>query len=282
MIVGGVAYLAAAPLIGDIAGHALSRSALASGTVVAVGAALGPDFDTRQSTMAHSLGPVSLTLATVVGKLSGGHRNGTHSFLFCAIAFALTTLALAQAQIVKLPYGHTISAGLIVGLIVAFCSLALAFSHLLRLHGPRLMVLVLSLLLIAVLLKPGTEWMPGAVLVGTLSHLLADGVTPEGIPPFWPFWRRRFHVSLIGHTGDGREKLIVALVIVGGLLLGSHEFRHAPTARAAPIIRPVPTRPRPHTFCRRPHEHCQSGCAARPRLAGCKPQPAGQPAPRRG
>ena len=56
------------------------------------------------------------------------------------------------------------------------------------------------------------------------SHLLGDGITPEGVMLAWPFSQRRFSLALIRRTGDRREQLLilataaVTAAIAGGLL----------------------------------------------------------------
>ncbi len=235
MIVGGVSYLCVTQGAEMLGAHP-SRQALACGTIVAVGSALAPDADTPNSTLGHALGPLSQAATKLIGRVFGGHRHGTHSFVWCAVAGAITALALAQTHLAKLPYGRTITIGSLVALAIGFGALTLAFSSLGRIHGGKLVVLTLVALAGAVILKPGTAWMPGAVLVGNLSHLLADFVTPEGIEPFWFFSHRRYAVGLVGHTGDAREHVIVAFVAALGLIAGYYSFR----AHPHPHPRPAP------------------------------------------
>jgi inner membrane protein len=56
-----------------------------------------------------------------------------------------------------------------------------------------------------------------AVLAGSLSHVLADGLTVAGVPLWWPFRRRRavFLGALAFRTRSWPEALIVAGVVVG-------------------------------------------------------------------
>ena len=56
-----------------------------------------------------------------------------------------------------------------------------------------------------------------AVLAGSLSHVLADGLTVAGVPLWWPFRRRRavFLGALAFRTRSWPEALVVAGVVAG-------------------------------------------------------------------
>ncbi|NKX50691.1 metal-dependent hydrolase, partial [Arthrobacter deserti] len=50
-----------------------------TGALVSAGAALVPDADHHNATIAHSLPPVSRVVCAGIGSVAGGHRRGTHS-----------------------------------------------------------------------------------------------------------------------------------------------------------------------------------------------------------
>ena len=77
---GADAVLALTPLLRDH-GVTVDAWAVPVAAVTAAGAAVLPDFDHADATPARSLGPLTAGLAWCVGLVSGGHRNGTHSFL---------------------------------------------------------------------------------------------------------------------------------------------------------------------------------------------------------
>ena len=58
-----------------------------------------------------------------------------------------------------------------------------------------------------------------AVLVGVLSHVLADGLTVQGVPLWWPFSRERlvFLGWLAFPTRSWRELAVVTVVVAGAL-----------------------------------------------------------------
>lgn len=64
-----------------------------TGAFMCAGAALLPDADHPNATIAHSLPPVSTVIVNGVGKVSGGHRHGTHSVLGIVAAIILAWAA---------------------------------------------------------------------------------------------------------------------------------------------------------------------------------------------
>ncbi len=59
----------------------------------------------------------------------------------------------------------------------------------------------------------GLGWLAAPVAVGYLSHLLADALTPSGVPLLWPN-RRRFTLDLL-ETGSLTEWGLVLLLGLG-------------------------------------------------------------------
>ena len=87
-------------LSGAVAGSALSIAALhasrptvALAALVTAGAAVLPDVDHPDSTVAHTFGLVTQAFAWIVGRLSGGHRHLTHSLSGVAVFTGLAFLA---------------------------------------------------------------------------------------------------------------------------------------------------------------------------------------------
>lgn len=228
MLVGGVSYLACLPITEAIGGRTLTGTEIACGTVVAVGAALVPDADTPNSTISRTLGLVTEGMAVVLGKVFGGHRNGTHSLAFAALTTGLTAAALARTEVVGPvdlgPFGDvTVTVGAIVAVVIAFLCLSLGLGKVLGERSERVTIVAIVLLAVAIAAgHPDPTVIVSAVAIGVVSHLLADTLTPEGTVPFWPLSRRRVSVPLVGSTGDARETLIVLAVAVWGLALTWH------------------------------------------------------------
>src|SRR5687768_7981296 len=65
------------------------------GAVVCAGAAVLPDIDHHGSNISRTFGPLTRGFGWAVGKVSGGHRNGTHSALGVALIAAVVFLSSA-------------------------------------------------------------------------------------------------------------------------------------------------------------------------------------------
>lgn len=66
---------------------------------------------------------------------------------------------------------------------------------------------------------PDEPFVPIALTAGLLSHLIADGLTDQGVPLFYPVWKR--HFRLLGPfsftTGTSAERVaVVALMSLAG------------------------------------------------------------------
>lgn len=88
----------------------------AIGIVVCAGAAVLPDIDHPGSGVSHTFWHLTRGFSWVVRKVSGGHRNGTHSFLgaavFSALVFIATGLHTGQQMTIRI--GAAIAGGLLV------------------------------------------------------------------------------------------------------------------------------------------------------------------------
>lgn len=108
--------------------HPLPAASVALGALVTAGAALLPDADHHNGTIAHSAGPLTQGLAGAE-HLSGGHRHGLHSLL--AVAGFTVTTVLAARWSATVPVLGQIPAGsaLIFLALVAFATKALHLSR---------------------------------------------------------------------------------------------------------------------------------------------------------
>lgn len=218
---GALVWLASAPLVSHVVGMPLSPGQVAAGTVACAGAALLPDLDHPDSTIAHTLGPITQVLAHGVHLLAGGHRMATHSLLFVVAAGVGTWGLLAV-------FGSQAAAW------VMFALAALAIKGL-HLSPPRSRGLVVGGVVVAVeaaglvylisrYASGGWSFLPVAVAVGALAHLAGDCLTPERCPLLWPA-KRRYGLPLIERTGDLVETAVLApLMGVGVIYLSYSRF----------------------------------------------------------
>jgi membrane-bound metal-dependent hydrolase YbcI (DUF457 family) len=224
----GVAWLAiAAPL--HHYGHHLTPATVAVGTVVAAGAGLLPDLDHPQATPARAFGPVSAAVAWAIGKVSGGHRHGTHSIIgiavFTGLAVAATLNVWALTVAVWLCMGLGVRAlwkrpknrpngkfdyrdvaGLIHAAIAAYIAYRLTHSGL------------------------DMDVVPWAVTVGYIAHLIGDSMTETGVNWLWPH-PRRYRIASID-TGKAVEKWVV----VPGLYVGLGVTVYVTQGTWAPVL----------------------------------------------
>lgn len=181
-------------------------------TLAAAGAGMLPDIDHHNGTIANSFPPVSRWTARLVGKLSGGHRKGTHSLAglaaFWALAFFADRLTYAGLPILALAL-----AGFAGGLAL----------RVFKAPGGWLGAIGLAVLTLTTGALP---WMPWAILTGATVHVLGDALTTRGVNPLWPLtikpvvpsalWRKSGYMALplLGDAGSGREKALTAALVL--------------------------------------------------------------------
>jgi membrane-bound metal-dependent hydrolase YbcI (DUF457 family) len=205
---GTVPLLTSESLLGSFAVE-LSPAQLAAGAVVCTGAALLPDLDHHDGSIANFFGPVTKLLTRGVSKISGGHRHATHSFLFL-IAAGLGTDALAT----HVKYAWWVILLFLVGM--ALRAIGISFHEKDGLTG--LLNAFLAVALVFLMRDMNMDWAGYAVALGCLAHLVGDCLTPQGCPLFWPApWR--LEVPIVGTTNGKVENFVVAplltLVILG-------------------------------------------------------------------
>ncbi|MGK4581802.1 metal-dependent hydrolase [Kitasatospora sp. HPMI-4] len=219
---GAMLYAVSAPFLPPLLlGIHLGPAAILMGTVLSAGAALLPDLDHHDGTIANFLGPVSKALCRFVAWASGGHRHATHSLLFVALMGGGTWAGVTFG-------GRWFTIGM------SFFLLAMALKAL-NAHAPGhghhtwLTVVGLAVLGTVVLdrfMPDAPGWLPYAVALGTLAHLLGDCLTKMGAPLLWPH-KERYEIVLIKRTGNKMETNVlvpimsaVTFVMLGFACLG--------------------------------------------------------------
>jgi membrane-bound metal-dependent hydrolase YbcI (DUF457 family) len=212
MVLGASSWLTAQAVTAPITGTALTNSDRACGAVIAAGAALLCDIDTPTSRLGQALGPITRLAARAIGRVFGGHRQGTHSIVFCAAVTATSAVAFAQPEVIHIGAHITVAVGQLAALAVGFFATSLAVAVFLPLRGPRAALVSAALVAAGASDRPSPGLVVAAVTTGCVSHLLGDGLTPRGVTPLWPISDRRVSLPLIKRTGDAREHLLVLLL----------------------------------------------------------------------
>lgn len=208
--------------------HPVPPAGIIAGAVVCAGAALLPDADHGNATIAHSLPPVSDLVCTAVEKISGGHRRGTHSILGVGVATALAAL-LGQVTVQTSVGQLAVGAAVLSLLLVAFAA------RVWKLTGDGVVgpwcVALTAAAFVLFAAPDRTDWLPLAVGLGASVHVLGDLLTTRGVPLLWPLmvraprwvrgvpglrsvWRPsgRLSLPLLGDAGSVREWLVLVPV----------------------------------------------------------------------
>lgn len=223
----------------------ISPWATAAGAIVTAGAALLPDADHHNATIAHSLPPISEKLCRALSAMFGGHRKGTHSLVgvafFTAIAFAASFLSeilaaglrsLGATGLAQAVEPLQIGPAIIATLLVTFAAKAL---HLLP-SSARRMAWGIGLGAGAFVLFAGADnnvWFPISVALGSAVHILGDQITNDGVNWLWPIrihppkswsatpvlnklWQKDGDQAfpILGTVGSPAEKAIAAVASV--------------------------------------------------------------------
>lgn len=205
----------------------LELPAVISGAVICAGAALLPDADHPNATIAHSVPGLGSVAAGAVGAASGGHRHGMHSLL----AIVGCWLLFWWMGTVTVQTGWSVVPELSVGGIVAGVALTTFAYKVLRIAKSWirawLMGMVSGLILAAFL--PGADlWLPLCVTIGYGVHLAGDLLTVQGVPLLWPLpikppkalhsvpvvnriWMKNgyFALPVLGTAGSMRETVLL-------------------------------------------------------------------------
>ncbi|WP_281255208.1 metal-dependent hydrolase [Luteimicrobium subarcticum] len=215
--------------------HPVSYVGVVTGSVVCAGAALLPDADHHDGTIANSLPPVSHWVCRGVEKISGGHRHGTHSVVGIALMTALAWL-LGHWRLHTDRFGTIeLGAGLMTILLASYALKALKLVPG-RHFAPWTGSLVMAAF-VALFAPDEWAWLPLAVGVGCVVHVFGDMLTTNGVPLLWPWtprpprrWRRmngpndiwrsggNMALPVLGDAGSVREWILLVPVSAYALL----------------------------------------------------------------
>lgn len=197
-----------------------------TGALVCAGAALLPDADHRNATIAHALPPVSNALCAGLGAAMGGHRKGTHS-LFGLVAAVVIAGVLGLVTLETARFGTVyLGAGATTVLLTAFAAKALRFIPDTMRRFPWAAGLAAGAL-VALFAPEDPRWFAVAVGLGAAVHVAGDLITTGGVALTWPLRIRRprrfgrvpvlrhvwrpngnLAVPVLGNAGSVREWLL--------------------------------------------------------------------------
>lgn len=213
----------------------LDPAAVAIGGLVAAGAALLPDADHHNATIAYSIPGVGKAVTAAVGAAAGGHRHGTHSGLSAVIVFLLAWLITGVFGLADTTHGspYVIICGIIAAAMLCF---ALKVLKIVRTWGMAWLVGIVSSAAITFLLPEQWAWLPWAIAIGWVTHMAGDFLTVGGLPLTWPknikppqgvtatpvlnrMWMKNGYWSLpiLGLTGSVRETMLAVPLTLYGL-----------------------------------------------------------------
>lgn len=220
-LAGAAAWLGVVPLLADH-GMRMTPGQILAGSIVCAGAALLPDLDHHDGSIANAFGPVTRVLCRFIAFITGGHRHATHSLLFCAAAalgadwlasnliqawwgllFLLIGLGLRGIgiQVPEREHFNVLLNGAIAG--------GLTYSMAgMRFAGPGVHVVGGYVL----------GWAGLAVGLGALTHVVTDCLTPEGCPVLWPIGVRT-ELPVVPRTDGVMEKWVVTPLLTLGIVI---------------------------------------------------------------
>lgn len=182
-------------------------------TGLTAGAAVLPDLDHPEATLAHCFGFLTKLFAELVGKISGGHRKGTHSLLGVATFTGLAWLAVT--------FRHDLAGR--IGLCVLLSLVIAGGLYALRIGGHKADLLAIAAAVAMTTTGYGLPLVAMATGLGCCAHIFAgDMLTDSGCPLAYPLSRYRFKwwpEPAAFTTGTKPEALFAAvLVLVLGFL----------------------------------------------------------------
>jgi membrane-bound metal-dependent hydrolase YbcI (DUF457 family) len=188
---------------------------LALGAVVIAAGSIATDLDHPKSFISHSIPSKVVRIALAILAIP----------MLASLGVLLTTDDLQGSwnQFSALVLGWDIlrwslaALGIALGLIVLSWLLYKSLHHRGPLHS-LVFTVVVNLVACLVLWGIGLSWVWGLVLGwGWFWHILADGLTTEGVPFSWPFNDNRAHTLPTWACGVGR--VMLSLTAIGSILV---------------------------------------------------------------
>ncbi|MFT2816460.1 metal-dependent hydrolase [Leifsonia sp. A12D58] len=241
-----VAITSTAASLPTLSLYPLGSVGIALGAVVCAGAALLPDADHHSATIAQSLPGVGRLATSVVSRVTGGHRNGTHSAL-AAFAVLYGAIWLSRIGWSTAVYGSSasVASAFVVAALLAF---SLKVLNAVKRWSTAWTLGAVVSIVVSWLAPTQWEWLPLCIAVGWITHLAGDFLTTGGLPLLWPLkpkaprilgnvpvlnslWSRggNFALPILGNTGSWREWFVMvplALYAAAGVVVAIYSLLH--------------------------------------------------------
>jgi membrane-bound metal-dependent hydrolase YbcI (DUF457 family) len=188
----------------------LAPAQLALFAGLTAGAAVLPDIDHPDSSLAHCFGFLTKTFAWLIGTISGGHRHLTHAIMGVAGFTALAWLAVKYRGEI----GGKIGLAIFLALILAGGLYAL------QVHGHGADAIAVAGAVALTLTGTGLGMVALAVGLGCATHVVGDMLTDEGCPLLYPFSSHHFRLlpgPLTFTTGTWPELWVLDPALFAGL-----------------------------------------------------------------
>lgn len=188
----------------------------ATGTIeiagLTAGAAVLLDLDHPKATLAQSFGFLTKAFAWTVGRISGGHRHGTHSILGVAVFTGLSWLGVH--------YRHDLAGR--IGLCLLLTLVIAGGLYAARVKGHVADLLAIGGAVAMAVTGTGLALVCLAVTLGCVAHLMGDMATDSGVPLLWPVRQYRFKwwpepFAYTTGTGPETAAAFVLLLALGWL-----------------------------------------------------------------
>jgi len=153
-------------------------------TGLTAGAAVLPDIDHPNSSLAHCFGFFTKTVAWLIGRVSGGHRHLTHAIFGVA---GFTILAWLGVK-----YRHELGGRIGLGIFLALIIASGLYAFGIRGHAADVLAIVGAVLLVGNTI--GLPLIALAVGVGCATHVVGDMLTDEGCPLLFPLSNKHYHL----------------------------------------------------------------------------------------
>ena len=188
-----------------------SKAAVIAGGVIAAGAGLWPDLDHPKASPTIALPPLTTGIQKGLSAAGVEHRGKTHTLLATGIVAGVVSVLSLTAMLSGLVRGFDPLLG---GLSFVTMGMVIRVFHLRRSSWEAWVFGLLWATAVVLLIPEVGWWLPAAVGLGYLIHLVGDWLTVGGVAWFAPFSKKRYSLGWLGKVGSAREVVLTWLLAV--------------------------------------------------------------------